>query len=146
MNFNLIFGGLLASTNMLVYGLSKYPISFLSNTWRAVIVGFVNLITAFSKPKTNNLKDSWDSLSTSIAGTIASFTQPLLLKFLLIGIVPFTLLPLIINSNIMYSITNAVTFGNTRDKNGDVTLFGKILHSLVVGTIGQFIKITSPTD
>lgn len=132
MNFNLIFSGVLAGTNMLLYGMKKYPISLFSNAWRSLIIGLMNMVTSVSKQNIESVSISAASLSAWAYGGPRSF---------LVFLMPFLLIPFIVNSNIMYRITNVLTFGNTRNKDGSVTLFGKALHSLVVGLAGGAIQI-----
>jgi len=130
MNINLIFGSWMAGANMLLYGVQKYPISILANVANTLILDFLgplgfsaifNQFRPFVKP----------SLTKKLLP--ANVTQNPVVSAMYRGTV--FAVPFIVNSNFMYKITNVLTHGLTMKGKGDVTLFGRVLHSIVTGLL-----------
>ena len=130
MNINLIFGSWMAGANMLLYAVQKYPISILANAANTLILDFLAPL-GFSALLNNRKPFMKPSLTKKLLP--AKITQNPAVSAIYHGTI--FAVPFIVNSNLMYKITNVLTRGLTMKGKGNVTLFGRVLHSIVTGLL-----------
>lgn len=127
MNKDIILAGWISATNLLIYSFQKYPISIPADILSSIAVQFIGPLL-FKKFSNNDQKYMKTILFKKIVPNKEKQMLPRIIYYSILFAIPF-----IVNSNIMYKITNIATGGLTMKSNGRITIFGRILHSLVTG-------------